>query len=75
MLQHHVFLVRNWKLVRDKQIRLRVERQQDEEEEEEEEEEGEEDDEEEEGEEVTAGPGPVSCNGSVASDNHIKSGP
>lgn len=31
VLKHHVFLVRNWELVRDKQIRLRLERERDEE--------------------------------------------
>lgn len=27
MVKHHVFLVRNWELVRDRQIRLRIERE------------------------------------------------
>lgn len=26
-MKHHVFLVRNWELVRDRQIRLRIERE------------------------------------------------
>lgn len=28
-MKHHVFLVRNWELVRDRQIRLRIERERD----------------------------------------------
>lgn len=27
VVKHHVFLVRNWELVRDRQIRLRIERE------------------------------------------------
>lgn len=27
VMKHHVFLVRNWELVRDRQIRLRIERE------------------------------------------------
>lgn len=27
MVKHHVFLVRNWELVRDRQIRMRIERE------------------------------------------------
>lgn len=27
MVKHHVFLVRNWELVRDRQIQLRIERE------------------------------------------------
>lgn len=26
-MKHHVFLVRNWELVRDRQIRMRIERE------------------------------------------------
>lgn len=29
MVKHHVFLVRNWELVRDRQIRLRIARERD----------------------------------------------
>jgi len=29
VVKHHVFLVRNWDLVRDRQIRLRIERERD----------------------------------------------
>lgn len=29
VVKHHVFLVRNWELVRDRQIRLRIERARD----------------------------------------------
>lgn len=29
MVKHHVFLVRNWELVRDRQMRLRIERETD----------------------------------------------
>lgn len=29
VVKHHVFLVRNWELVRDRQIRLRIERERD----------------------------------------------
>lgn len=29
VVKHHVFLVRNWELVRDRQIRMRLERERD----------------------------------------------
>ncbi|XP_074509668.1 uncharacterized protein LOC141778977 [Sebastes fasciatus] len=57
VVKHHVFLVRNWELVRDRQIRLRIERERDAEGEE-----GEERD--------SRRP---SCDGASGDDDHIKS--
>uniref|UniRef100_A0A665VV76 Histone-lysine N-methyltransferase ASH1L n=1 Tax=Echeneis naucrates TaxID=173247 RepID=A0A665VV76_ECHNA len=70
VVKHHVFLVRNWELVRERQMRLRRERERDVEEEEEEEE-----DEEEEEEEEERDSQPLSCDGANGDDIHIKSGP
>ena len=64
MVKHHVFLVRNWELVRDRQIRMRLERERERDEEGEEGEEGEEDDSQH-----------LSYDGANGDDSHIKSGP
>lgn len=59
VVKHHVFLVRNWELVRDRQIQLRIERER------ERDAEGEERD----------SLGHLSCDGANGDDSHIKSGP
>lgn len=59
-MKHHVFLVRNWELVRDRQIRMRIERER-------------EQDAEGEGEEGDSRH--LSCEGANGDDSHIKSGP
>ncbi|KAM4580714.1 uncharacterized protein PAE49_005456 isoform 2-T4 [Odontesthes bonariensis] len=61
VVKHHVFLVRNWELVRDRQIRMRIERERERNEEGEEGEEGDSQ--------------PLSCDESSGDDSHIKSGP
>lgn len=60
VVKHHVFLVRNWELVRDRQIRMRIERER-------------ERDAEGEGEEGDSRH--LSCEGANGDDSHIKSGP
>ncbi|XP_008278923.1 histone-lysine N-methyltransferase ASH1L-like isoform X2 [Stegastes partitus] len=59
VVKHHVFLVRNWELVRDRQIRMRIERER------ERDADGEDEDE----------PPRPSCDGANGDDSHIKSGP
>lgn len=61
VVKHHVFLVRNWELVRERQIRMRIERER------ERDEEGEEEEEEDSQH--------LSCDGANGDDSHIKSGP
>lgn len=60
VVKHRVFLVRNWELVRDRQIRMRIERER-------------ERDAEGEGEEGDSRH--LSCEGANGDDSHIKSGP
>ncbi|XP_041844747.1 histone-lysine N-methyltransferase ASH1L-like isoform X2 [Melanotaenia boesemani] len=64
VVKHHVFLVRNWELVRDRQIQMRIERERERDEDREEGEEGEEGDSQ-----------SLSCDGANGDDSHIKSGP
>ncbi|XP_023820157.1 histone-lysine N-methyltransferase ASH1L isoform X3 [Oryzias latipes] len=59
VIKHHVFLVRNWELVRDRQIRMRIERERERD-----------DEEEEEGDSQH-----LSWDGASGDDSHIKSGP